>query len=247
MKIKITLTVRNILKYTLVSLLLLTFTFCQNLDEEFISINKTKVTKDSKVVSLMIDVAKNGISFVSAKSDDNQQCASFLYPITFDVFFGDNPVSSVMTINSDAELLDFLMTLTGNTGFYINFPIYLLDANGVEVIINDLFEFENALQTAIEICTGGDDDSDDDNDNDDDDDDDSDDDDDDDDSDDDDDDNDDDDDDSDDDDDDNDDDDDSDDDDDDSDDDDDDSDDDDDDDSDGDDDDNDDDDGGRLG
>ena len=146
---------KTFFKYTLLSSTLLFLTFCQNLGEDFNFTDGVKITKDSKIVSLMIGIANNGSNQTLAKTHNNQQCAKFLYPMTFKVFFGDNPISTVMTINSDAELLDFLTTLTGNTGFYINFPITLIDANGLEIVVNNLMEFEATLQTAVDVCTNG--------------------------------------------------------------------------------------------
>ena len=167
-------TITKIFQYTIISLSVLFFTSCQDLGEDFNFVEGVKITKDSKVVSLMNDIAKSNANLALTKNGQNQQCARFLYPMTFKVFFGDNPTSTVTTINSDVELMDFLATLTGNTSFYINFPVSLIDANGIEIIVNSLVEFENAIQTAVDVCTGGgdddgdnDDSDDDDNDNDD--------------------------------------------------------------------------------
>ena len=66
---------------------LLLFTFCQNLGEDLVFIEEAKVTKDSKIVSLMIEAGKNNADKTLAKSDDDdEQCTKFLYPMTFKVF-----------------------------------------------------------------------------------------------------------------------------------------------------------------
>ncbi len=163
MKSKITTSMRNVLKYALLSLPLLLFTFCQNLGEDIVFIDQVKVTSESKVVSLMIKAVESSTNQKSAKITNTNQCTEFLYPMTFDVFFGDDPQPTVITINSDDELIAFLSTLTSNTGFYIHFPIILIDVDGVETVINDLTEFEGTLQMLVDACQGGggDDDNDD--------------------------------------------------------------------------------------
>ncbi len=168
---KSTTNVKYLFRYMFLFLPLLLFTFCQNLGEDLVFIEEAKVTKDSKIVSLMIEAVKSNADKTLAKSDDDEQCTKFLYPMTFKVFFGDNPQSTQITINSDDELIEFLATLTSNTGFYILFPITLVDVDGVETIINDLTEFEGTLQMLVDACQGGDDDDSDDDDSDDDDDD----------------------------------------------------------------------------
>jgi len=156
---------KNNLKFALLLLPLLLLTFCQNIEEDIVFLKGATLTKDSKVVSLMIDAVKNNSDQTFAKSHSDDQCTEIAYPMSFEVYHGDNPVPTVTTINSDEELIDFLSLLSTDTSFYIYFPITLIDVDGVETIIYSLEEFEGTLQMLVDACHGNDDgDSDDDDD-----------------------------------------------------------------------------------
>ena len=47
----------------------------------------------------------------SADTASDDQCTHFLYPMTFEVYSGDNPNPVIWEINSDEELLAFIETL----------------------------------------------------------------------------------------------------------------------------------------
>jgi hypothetical protein len=161
---------------------LLLLAYCQNNDDAFIINSEKMLTKDSKVISLMKSAVTSDSDPTLSKSDnesknenddsdhddnddsdhhdddDSDQCTQFLYPMTFFVLVGDDPALQTIVINSDEELLIFFDTLTTTNQLYISFPVTLLDADGVETVINDLAELEGTLQMAVDACSGYDDD-----------------------------------------------------------------------------------------
>ncbi len=97
----------------------------------------------------------------STIAEDDGQCTYFLYPMTFEVFSGDDPNPVMKEINSDEELIAFIETFTfeneavassPNYEMYIYFPITLLDTDGYETVLNNLTELEGTLQMAVEAC-----------------------------------------------------------------------------------------------
>ena len=72
---------------------------------------ENKLTKDSKVLSLMKSAVRSDLNKTSSKSvgvvvDD--QCTHFLYPMIFEVYSGDDPTPQLMEINSD-EIREAMM------------------------------------------------------------------------------------------------------------------------------------------
>ena len=95
---------------------------CQNeLDEPILS-SESKLSRDMEVLLLMKEaiisesdytIGENKESL--SKSTDpavDDQCTQFQYPMTFDVYSGDNPNPVQWEINSDEELLAFIDTMT---------------------------------------------------------------------------------------------------------------------------------------
>ena len=153
--------------------------FCQSEFDDPLFKTETKLTKDAKVLSLMKsaiqtdsnedETLNKGSLFKSTDAGVDDQCTHFLYPMTFEVYSGDNPTPVIWEINSDEELISFIDTLVASSEtyeFYIHFPITLLDTDGVETVLKDLTELEGTLQMAVEACaslnedsTGGSDDA----------------------------------------------------------------------------------------
>ena len=162
---------QGMFKYLLfVPLFLLSF--CQSEFDDPLFKAETKLTKEAKVLSLMksaIHTDSNedenlnkGSLFKSTDTGVDDQCTHFLYPMTFEVYSGDNPTPVIWEINSDEELISFIDTLVASSKtyeFYIHFPITLLDTDGVETVLNDLTELEGTLQMAVEACASLNDDS----------------------------------------------------------------------------------------
>lgn len=140
---------------------------CQNdLDDPILS-SESKLTPESKVLSLMkaaivseFDYEDGEYKESLSKSTDpaaEDQCTQFQYPMTFDVYSGDNPNPTQWEINSDEELLAFIDTLMAaetTYEYYIYFPITLLDTEGNPTVLEDLTALEGTLTMAVEACTG---------------------------------------------------------------------------------------------
>lgn len=156
----------GILSYLMILPALL-FINCQNdLDDPAMG-SEAKLTPDAEVLLLMKEAIISNSDYVLAegkeslsKSTDlasDDQCTHFLYPMTFEVYSGDNPNPTLWEINSDEELLEFIDTLVAaqtTYQYYIYFPITLLDTDGNETVLNDLTELEGTLKMAVEACTG---------------------------------------------------------------------------------------------
>ena len=146
---------------------------CQNDFDDVILSSESKLTPDAKILSLMKAAIVSESDYTAgenkgslSKSSDpaaDDQCTYFQYPMTFDVYSGDNPTPTQWEINSDEELLEFIDTLlAAQTTFqyYIYFPITLLDTEGNPTVLNNLTELEGTLTMAVEACAGMDDGSD---------------------------------------------------------------------------------------
>ena len=154
----------GVLKYLLLLPVFL-FVNCENDTDEPLLGSEAKLTQDSKVLSLMkaaiytesndSSTAYKGVLSKSTDTTTDDQCTYFKYPMTFDVYSGDNPTPVQWEINSDEELLEFIDMLEASATtyeYYIFFPITLLDTEGNETILNDLTELEGTLQMAVEAC-----------------------------------------------------------------------------------------------
>ncbi len=190
MKNKITKTRLSTFKF-LLFLPLLLLSFCDsNLDESILN-SENSLTKDAKVLSLMKAAIQSNSDQNSTKNkrslskstatEETGQCTNFLYPMTFEVYSGDDPDAILWEINSDQELIAFidqftfedsfnsgdaLIASTPNYELYIFYPIILLDADGVETELRNLTELEGTLQMAVEACANLNDESSDGSDND---------------------------------------------------------------------------------
>jgi hypothetical protein len=174
----------GIFKY-LLFLPLFLLSFCQSEFEEPVGNSDNRLTIDAEVLALMKSAIQSDSDQIltqnkddlskSTTIEDDVQCTNFLYPMTFEVFSGDDPVPTVMEINSDEELIAFIeaftfensaVASTPNYEMYIYFPITLLDTDGVETVLNNLTELQGTLQMAVEACKSFSDGSDDGSDND---------------------------------------------------------------------------------
>ena len=162
----------GLIKY-LLFLPLLLLSFCQSEFDESINSAEDNPALNAKVLSLMkaaiqSDTDKSltqnkSVLSKSTVNDDSDQCTYFKYPMTFEVYYGDDPTPQTKEINSDEELIAFLepFTLENDLGAYtpdyevfIDFPIILLDTEGQETELNSLTELEGTLQMAVMACDG---------------------------------------------------------------------------------------------
>ncbi len=91
------------------------------------------------------------------ESDDDIECLDFQYPITATIF---NPVTEeleTIVIENDAQLYAFLEGIDSDDVVNIEFPIYVILADGTSVEINDLIQLENVIDEAEDTCDEDDD------------------------------------------------------------------------------------------
>ena len=135
----------------------LTFTFCENLNEDLILSTNDVLTKDSNVISLMMSAVKSSSDIEFTKSGNNDPCTEFLYPITFILV---EEIAKPIVISSNEQLNEFINSLTVRDNFIMYFPITLIDSEGEETQLADLAALEGTLQMALDACEGNGDDDD---------------------------------------------------------------------------------------
>ena len=134
----------DLLGYLLFLPLLLFFS-CQESIEE-ISLNAESVIyKDSKIVSLM----KSAL-----KSDDDDQCVEFKYPIGLYVYYAGSRSIETRVIDSDESLFSFFDEMTSTDQLNIDFPFELIGTDNEVTIVDNLTELEETLQIVVDACRG---------------------------------------------------------------------------------------------
>ena len=157
-------TIKNITKAILL-LSVLTLTFCGKGEEVVTFSDQGLITKDSEVISLMMEVvgASESLTKSDFATDQDNSCTDFRYPISF---YLNEELAQAIVINSDEEFIDFVNSLQDDQYFNIYFPITLLDTDGEETIIYNLEELKGTLIYALDACDDVNDDDDDDSDDD---------------------------------------------------------------------------------
>ena len=89
--------------------------------------------------------------------DDDIECVDFQYPITVSVFNSVTEEIVDSTITSDEQMFDFIEDLDENDTATINFPITVFLFDGTEVVITDLEQLENVIDTSKDDCDEDDD------------------------------------------------------------------------------------------
>ena len=121
------------------------FFSCQESIEE-ISLDAAEViSKDSKIVTLM----KSAL-----KSDDDDQCVEFKYPIGLYVYYAGSRSIETRVIDSDESLFSFFDEMTSTDQLNIDFPFELIGADNGVTIIDNLTELEETLQIVVDACRG---------------------------------------------------------------------------------------------
>lgn len=91
------------------------------------------------------------------ENDDDIECIDFQYPISASIFNSNNELLQTFTIDNDNELYNFIEDIDDNDLVTINFPITLILFDGTTLVVNNLNELENAIDTYDEICDEDDD------------------------------------------------------------------------------------------
>jgi hypothetical protein len=148
---------RNQIKQTFPAMVLcLSLVFlnsCQTSENDIVFSSEVLLTKDSKIVSLMIAAIEGNSSTISFKSTvDSSQCTEFVYPMRFYVYSDDSTTPEALIINNDEELLAFFRALTAGNQFFITYPVTLLDVDGGETVITDYPDLVGILTMLVDAC-----------------------------------------------------------------------------------------------
>ncbi|MEW7292025.1 Ig-like domain-containing protein [Aquimarina sp. 2304DJ70-9] len=84
--------------------------------------------------------------------DEDIECIDFVYPITVSVFNPETEIFENITFTSDKEFFDFIEDLDNDDVVNINFPVSVILHDTSEMVINDLDELEEAIESAIDDC-----------------------------------------------------------------------------------------------
>jgi len=133
------------------------FNSCQTSEEVIFTYDEV-LTKDSEIVSLMLDVVqgdtnrRNTKNYSAFNEENVEKCTNFVYPMEFVVFYQQNSSSVIDVINNDQELVSFLTDLQTTTTFKVRFPLTLVDVDGVETNIYSKEELQGVLELIAQLC-----------------------------------------------------------------------------------------------
>lgn len=83
---------------------------------------------------------------------DEIDCISFNFPIVINVYNANNQFANTITINNNTDLYNFLENLEDNEYVAIQYPISLIDSNGVNVTITSNDQLEDVIEDSIDDC-----------------------------------------------------------------------------------------------
>lgn len=79
-------------------------------------------------------------------------CVTILYPITINEYDSANQLADILTINSDSQLINYLLNLDSGVFYSINYPISVINPNNQNVVINSNTELRDVIESAIGQC-----------------------------------------------------------------------------------------------
>jgi hypothetical protein len=87
-------------------------------------------------------------------NDDDAEidCVKINYPVSFNIYNANQQITSVTTINSNAELFNFLINIPYNYFIALNFPVSVTNPNGQVVSINNNAQLEEIIENAVTTC-----------------------------------------------------------------------------------------------
>lgn len=89
--------------------------------------------------------------------DDDIECLDFKYPITASLYNSNNEVIDSITITSDGQLYGFINNLSSEDFVTIKFPIEVTLYDDTLLIVNNLIELKNLIETYNNYCDEDDD------------------------------------------------------------------------------------------
>lgn len=106
----------------------------------------TQVLQDSDDLDDVIDDCGEDDGF------DEIDCISFNFPIVINVYNANNQLANTITVNNNTDLYNFLENLEDNEYVAIQYPISLIDSNGVNVTITSNDQLEDVIEDSIDDC-----------------------------------------------------------------------------------------------
>ena len=91
------------------------------------------------------------------ENDDDIECIDFKYPITTTLYNTNTEQTSIVTIDNDSEMHDFIEDLTNEIIVNILFPVTLNQFDGTEIMAVDMEALENIIDNAEDDCDEDDD------------------------------------------------------------------------------------------
>ena len=88
------------------------------------------------------------------KSDDDDQCVEFKYPIGLYVYYAGSRSIETRVIDSDESLFSFFDEMTSTDQLNIDFPFELIGTDNEVTIVDNLTELEETLQIVVDACRG---------------------------------------------------------------------------------------------
>lgn len=82
-------------------------------------------------------------------------CLDFNYPISINTYNTNNQVGNTVTIQTDAQLYNFIHGLTASQIVGFVFPITLTKSGSQQITINNNIQLENAINDAVNSCNAG--------------------------------------------------------------------------------------------
>ncbi|RXR29423.1 hypothetical protein EQG68_13130 [Flavobacterium piscinae] len=79
-------------------------------------------------------------------------CVTIVYPITINEYDSANQLADILTINSDSQLINYLLSLNNGVFYSINYPISVINPNNQNVVINSNIELRDVIENAIGQC-----------------------------------------------------------------------------------------------
>jgi hypothetical protein len=79
-------------------------------------------------------------------------CVTIVYPITINEYDSANQLADILTITSDSQLINYLLSLNSGVFYSINYPISVINPNNQNVVINSNIELRDVIESAIGQC-----------------------------------------------------------------------------------------------
>ena len=89
--------------------------------------------------------------------DDDIECVDFKYPLFYSVFDSNQNTIETVEIKNDRQMFRFIKNIQPTDIISLNFPITVVFTDETEMVINNMDELEDALESGIEFCDEDDD------------------------------------------------------------------------------------------